>query len=52
MKPGDLASRSQQKRDLRRLDSDGFVRKTFTLPVNDARAQRASFSGDIQLPAT
>jgi hypothetical protein len=38
MKPRDLASRSQQKRDQRRLDPDGFVRKTFTFPVNDARA--------------
>jgi hypothetical protein len=43
MKPRDLADRSQQMRDLRRLDPDGFLRKTFTMPVDDARAKAREF---------
>lgn len=43
MKPRDLADRSQQMRDLRRLDPDGFLRKTFTLPVGDARVKAREF---------
>jgi hypothetical protein len=39
MKPYDVATRSRELRDLRRLDPDGFLRKTFTLPVEEARAQ-------------
>jgi hypothetical protein len=39
MKPHDLATRSRELQDPRRLDSDGFLRKTFTLPVEDARAK-------------
>ena len=39
MKPRDVATRSRELHDLRRLDPDGFLRKTFTLPVEDARAQ-------------
>ena len=38
MKPCDVATRSRELRDLRRLDPDGFLRKTFTLPVVEARA--------------
>jgi hypothetical protein len=30
-------------RELRRLDPDGFLRKTFTLPVDDARAKVREF---------
>jgi hypothetical protein len=30
-------------RDLRRLDPDGFLRKTFTLPVEEARAKARQF---------
>jgi hypothetical protein len=43
MKPRDLADRMHQVRDLRRLDPDGFLRKTFTLPVDDARAKAREF---------
>ena len=43
MKPRDLAYRSQQMRDMRRLDPDGFLRRTFTLPVEDARAKARAF---------
>ena len=43
MKPRDVADRSQQMRKLRRLDPDGFLRKTFTLPVEDARAKACEF---------
>ena len=43
MKPRDLADRSRQMRDLRSLDPDGFLRKTFTLPVEDARAKARKF---------
>ena len=43
MKPRDAATRSRELRDLRRLDPDGFLRKTFTLPVEEARAQARTF---------
>ena len=36
-RPRDVADRSRELRDLRRLDRDGFLRETFTLPVEDAR---------------
>jgi hypothetical protein len=39
MRPRDTATRSRELQDLRRLDPDGFLRKTFTLPVDDARAK-------------
>ena len=39
MRPRDIATRSRELKDLRRLDPDGFLRKTFTLPVEDARAK-------------
>ena len=38
-RPRDIADRSRELRDLRRLDRDGFLRETFTLPVEDARAK-------------
>ena len=38
-RPRDIADRSRELRDLRRLDRDGFLRETFTLPVEDARAR-------------
>jgi hypothetical protein len=38
-RPRDIADRSRELRDLRRLDPDGFLRETFTLPVDDARAK-------------
>jgi hypothetical protein len=41
--PKDLADRSRQMRDLRRLDPDSFLRKSFTLPVEDARAKAREF---------
>jgi hypothetical protein len=43
MKPRDIADQSRQMRDLRRLDPDGFLRKTFTLPVEEARAKARQF---------
>jgi hypothetical protein len=47
MKPKDFADRSKQMRDQRRLDPDGFIRKTFTLPVEDARARAREFLRDF-----
>lgn len=38
-RPRDIAERTRQLRDLRRLDRDGFLRETFTLPVEAARAK-------------
>ena len=38
-KPSDLATRSRELRTLRRLDPDGFLRETFTLSVEEARAK-------------
>ena len=43
MKPRDVATRSRELKDLRRLDPDGFLRKTFTLPLEEARAQARKF---------
>ena len=43
MKPRDVATRSRELQDLRRLDPDGFLRRTFTLPVEDARAKARQF---------
>jgi hypothetical protein len=39
MKPRDLATRSRQLRNRRRLDPAGFIRITFTLPIGAARAK-------------
>ena len=38
-RPRDIAERTRQFRDFRRLDRDGFLRETFTLPVEAARAK-------------
>ena len=43
MKSRALATRSRELKDRRRLDPDGFLRKTFTLPVDDARAKAREF---------
>ena len=43
MKPRDVATRSRELQDLRGLDPDGFLRRTFTLPVEDARAKAREF---------
>jgi hypothetical protein len=43
MKPRDVADRAHELRQLRRLDPDGFLRKTFTLPLEDARAKAREF---------
>jgi hypothetical protein len=43
MRPRDVADRSREIREQRRLDPDGFLRKTFTLPVEEARAQAREF---------
>ena len=43
MKPRDLADRAYELRQFRRLDPDGFLRKTFTLPLDDARAKAREF---------
>jgi hypothetical protein len=39
MKPLDVANRAMELRESLRLGPDGFLRKTFTLPVEDARAK-------------
>jgi hypothetical protein len=43
MKPRDVATRSRELKDLQRLDPDGFLRATFTLPVEEARAKARGF---------
>jgi hypothetical protein len=43
MKPRDVATRSRELQDLRGLDPDGFLRRTFTLPVENARAKAREF---------
>ena len=47
MKPRDIATRSMELREGRRLDPDGFFRKTFTLPVEDARAKAREILGEF-----
>jgi hypothetical protein len=47
MKPRDIATRSQELYELRRLDPDGFLRKTFTLFVEEARAKAREIMGDF-----
>jgi len=39
MKPRGIATRAMDLRDSRRLGPDGFYCKTFTLPLEDARAK-------------
>jgi hypothetical protein len=36
-RPRDIADRSRARRDLRKLEEDGFFRETFTLPLHAAR---------------
>ena len=36
-RPRDIADRSRSSRDLRKLEEDGFLRETFTLPLHAAR---------------
>jgi hypothetical protein len=36
-RPRDIAERSREQRDLRKLEEDGFLRETFTLPLHTAR---------------
>jgi ATP-dependent DNA ligase len=43
MKPRDLATRSRNSKDRRRVDPDGFLRKTLTLPVDEARSKAREF---------
>ena len=50
--PREIADRARELRDLRRLDRDGFLRETFTLPVEDARARRAKFLAHFRLAVT
>jgi len=38
-RPRELAERSRELRDLRSVESDGFLRETFKLPVDHARAK-------------
>jgi hypothetical protein len=47
MKPRDIATRSREFKDLRRLDLDGFLQTTFTLPVAEARAQARAFLSEF-----
>ena len=44
-RPRDMADRARDLRDLRRLDRDGFLRETFALPVEDARAKAREILG-------
>ena len=39
MKPRGIANRAMELRESRRLESDGFLRRTFTLPIDGARAK-------------
>jgi hypothetical protein len=39
MKPRGVANRAMEVRESRRLDTDSFLRKTFTLPLEDARVK-------------
>jgi hypothetical protein len=38
-RPRDMAGRSRELRDRRKLDPDGFLRDAFTLPIEEARAK-------------
>jgi hypothetical protein len=39
MKPRGVANRAMEVRESRRLDTDSFLRKTFTRPLEDARVK-------------
>lgn len=43
-RPRDIAERTRQLRDVRRVDP--FLRETFTLPVDEARAKARAVLGD------
>jgi len=45
-RPRDIAERTRQLRDSRRVDPDGFLRETFTLPVDEARTKARALLGD------
>jgi hypothetical protein len=47
MKPRDIAKRSRELEELRRLDPDGFLRKTFTLSVEEARTKAREIMRDF-----
>jgi hypothetical protein len=47
MRPRDIATRSREFEELRRLDPDGFLRKTFTLPVEEARVKAREIMRDF-----
>ena len=47
MKPRDIATRSRELDELRRLDPDGFVQKTFTLLVEKARTKAREIMRDF-----
>ena len=36
-RPRDIADQSRNQRDRRKLEGDGFIRETFTLPIAQAR---------------
>ena len=42
-RPRDLTDRARDEGELRRVNPDGFLRETFTLPVEDARAKAREF---------
>ena len=46
-RPRDIADRSRELRDIRRLEGDdGFLRETFTLPLNAARLKARQILDD------
>jgi hypothetical protein len=49
--PRDLADRSRRSRDLSKLEGDGFLRETFTLPLN-ASKKPVEFSMHIPRPSS
>ena len=52
MKPRGIANRAIGVGESRRLDADGFLRSTFTLPIDDARAKGAKSFESILLVVT
>src|SRR3979409_698718 len=47
-RPRDIADRSRDLRDLSKLEGDGFLRETFTLPLNAARLKARQILDDIR----
>lgn len=37
--PRDIVDRTRNQRDYRKLEGDGFIRETFTLPLGQARTK-------------